>query len=182
MSKKAVFLDRDGVLNWTRVENGKPYAPRKVEDFRLLEDAQASTESLKKAGYFLIVVTNQPDVGNGFVEKHVVEEMNKILLDDLPIDDVRVCFHAQTEGCACRKPKPGMLLDAIKAFDIDPAASFMVGDRWGDVAAGKSAGVRTIFLERGYKERVNDSADFHCRNLAEAASYILDSTGMKTYE
>ena len=178
MAKKAVFLDRDGVLNWTEVRDGKPYAPREFEAFRLLDDAVSSTTALKKAGFLLIVVTNQPDVGNGFVQRQTVEQMNDLLSEKLPVDEVKVCYHAQTEGCACRKPKPGMLLEAIEEYDIDPKASFMVGDRWGDVGAGKAAGVRTIFLERGYKERVNDSADFQCRDLAEATTYILDSTGI----
>ncbi len=176
MANKAVFLDRDGVLNWTRVENAKPYAPRKVEDFHLLEEALPSTQALKMAGYLLIVVTNQPDVGNGYVAQGVVEEMNAIMCKALPLDEVKVCFHAQDAGCQCRKPRPGMLTEAIEAHDIDPAASFMVGDRQGDVKAGKAAGCHTIFLERGYAESVKDEADFSCRDLAEATAYILNST------
>ncbi len=172
---KAVFLDRDGVLNWARVENGKPYAPRKVKDFRLLDGVEAAVCALKDAGYLLVVVTNQPDVGNGFVDREAVEEMNRQLLDQLMIDDVRVCFHAQNEGCACRKPKPGMILDASADFAIDPASSFMVGDRNGDVQAGKAAGCRTVFIDYDYKEGLTEKADFVCRNLAEAAAYILNS-------
>ena len=176
MVAKAVFLDRDGVLNWTRVENAKPYAPRKLEDFRLLDDAIPSTMALKEAGYLLVVVTNQPDVGNGFVEQQVVEEMNRQMCQSLPLDDVKVCFHSQNEGCDCRKPKPGMLLEAMETHNIDLQASFMVGDRQGDVKAGKAAGCRTIFIERGYAESTENLADFTCRSLSEATEIILNST------
>jgi D-glycero-D-manno-heptose 1,7-bisphosphate phosphatase len=176
MAQKAVFLDRDGVLNWTRVEAGKPYAPTRFEDFRLLDEALLATKVLKEAGFLLIVVTNQPDVGNGFVARGVVEKMNEYMCSILPLDEVKVCYHAQTDGCNCRKPKPGMLLDAITTYQIDASISYMVGDRGGDILAGKAAGCQTIFLERGYRESVKDKADFHCQSLTEATAYILNST------
>jgi D-glycero-D-manno-heptose 1,7-bisphosphate phosphatase len=170
--QKAVFLDRDGVLSCSFVREGKPYAPTRFEDFRLLPDAATAAIAMKAAGFALVVVTNQPDVGNGKVGKAVVEQMNEALKRDLPIDIVKVCYHSQTEGCACRKPRPGMLLDAAADMNLDLAASYMVGDRWSDVAAGRAAGCQTVFIDRGYTEKRPDSADFQVASLAEAAEII----------
>jgi len=174
---KAVFLDRDGVLNHTEIRDGKPYAPTRVEDFKLFDDVEGSIRLLKDAGFLLVVVTNQPDVGNGFVEQSVVEEMNDRMMAKLPLDDIRVCFHKQTDNCECRKPKPGMLIDAATALNIDLRTSFMVGDRGGDVKAGKAAGCKTIFIDRGYKEtKKSTKADFTAYSIVDAVSQILNSS------
>lgn len=172
-TNKAVFLDRDGVLSRSDVRGGKPYAPTRIEDFEILPDAADALRDLKQDGYTLIVVTNQPDVGNGLVDRAVVERMNARLTGALPIDSVKACYHGQAEGCACRKPKPGMLLDAADEFGIDLAASFMVGDRWSDIDAGRAAGCRTVFIDRGYGERRPDAPDFTANSLTAAAGLIL---------
>lgn len=169
---KAVFLDRDGVLSRSDVRDGKPYAPTRFEDFDILPDAAGALGALKKDRFLLIVVTNQPDVGNGHVDHAVVEDMNARLARDLPIDAVKVCYHGQADGCDCRKPKPGMILNAAKEFDIDLAASFMVGDRWSDIDAGRAAGCRTVFIDRGYGERRPVTQDFTAASMGEAADLI----------
>ncbi|MCF3627993.1 HAD family hydrolase [Thalassospiraceae bacterium LMO-SO8] len=171
-TNKAVFLDRDGVLSRSDVRGGKPYAPARLEDFEMLPDAPGALRNLKQDGYTLIVVTNQPDVGNGLVDRAVVERMNARLTGALPIDSVKVCYHGQAEGCACRKPKPGMLLDAADELGIDLAASFMVGDRWSDIDAGRAAGCRTVFIDRGYGERRPETQDFTAASMGEAADLI----------
>ena len=163
-----------GVLNSTRVENGRPFAPTHFKDFHLFKEALATTVALKKAGFLLVVVTNQPDVGNGITDCSEVKKMNEHLIDVLPIDRVKVCFHSQTDDCYCRKPRPGMLIETIEEYDIDPYRSFMIGDRWSDVQAGNAVNCSTIFLERGYSEQKQFSADYVCRNLTEATTYILN--------
>jgi D-glycero-D-manno-heptose 1,7-bisphosphate phosphatase len=171
--RRAVFLDRDGVLVRSEVRAGKPYAPRRLEDFRLLPGAAAAVRSLKMGGFLVIVVTNQPDIGNGLVDPGVVQAMHDRLKARAPVDDIRVCPHRQDEGCGCRKPKPGMLLDAAAQWNIDLAKSYMVGDRDGDIVAGREAGCYTVFIRRNYAERLSAVPDRVVRSLVEAARYIL---------
>ena len=143
-AKRAVFLDRDGVLVISEIRNGRSYAPRSLAAFSLYPDAAGSLARLKAAGYLLVVVTNQPDIGNGLVSANVVNEMHRLMAEALPIDHVEMCPHSQSEGCSCRKPKPGMLINAARLYGIDLAASIMVGDRFSDLEAGRAAGCRTI--------------------------------------
>ena len=150
MSAPAVFLDRDGVLNRAVVRAGKPYPPVSVPDLEILPDVAPALRRLKAAGYRLVVVTNQPDVARGQQRRDVVEGINAALAERLPVDEIRVCYHDDADGCGCRKPEPGLLLQA-PAHDL--GRSVMVGDRWRDVEAGRRAGVRaTVLIERGYDE------------------------------
>jgi D-glycero-D-manno-heptose 1,7-bisphosphate phosphatase len=174
--RRAVFLDRDGVLNRSATRSGRPVAPVSLEEFELLPGVVEAVEALRKAGFCLVVVTNQPDVGAGRLEQEVVEEMHRKLRDWLPIDDIKVCYHEDAAACDCRKPKPGMLVAAAGQWAIDLTASFMVGDRWRDVSAGKAAGCKTIFIDYGYQESGPDKADFVACSLLEASRIILQST------
>jgi D-glycero-D-manno-heptose 1,7-bisphosphate phosphatase len=173
--RRAAFLDRDGVILRSTVRAGKPYAPRRLEDCRLLPGARAAIDDLKRAGLLVIVVTNQPDIGNGLVEASVVEQMHARLRRTLAVDDIRMCPHRQDAGCDCRKPRPGMLRDAARAHGIDLARSFMVGDRASDVEAGAAAGCYTVFLDRRYGENAGRDirADVTVRSLPEAARHLL---------
>lgn len=173
--RRAVFLDRDGVINRPLLQDGKPHAPRRFADFVLLPGVVAAIGSLKEAGLRVVVVTNQPDIGNGLVAESEVVAMHVMLRRETSVDDILVCPHRQDEGCACRKPKPGMLLDAAAAHGIDLRASFMIGDRVSDVLAGSAAGCYTIFLDRGYAETRNQSFDTDAilASLPEAARHIL---------
>ena len=144
---QAVFLDRDGVLTRANVRDGKPYAPRSLADLEILPDALAATTALKTDGFQLVVITNQPDVGNGLLDLAVVEAMHCRLRDELPINLIKACYHRQSDGCYCRKPRPGMLIEAADELDVDLARSFVVGDRWSDVEAGRSQGCRTVFVD-----------------------------------
>jgi len=171
--RPAVFLDRDGVLNLAEVRDGKPYAPRHRSGFHLDPEALPALTRLNAAGYVLIVVTNQPDIGNRLVDPAEVAAMNAQLAAALPVAEVIVCPHAQTDGCACRKPRPGMLLDAARRHDIDLAVSVMVGDRAGDVAAGQAAGCRTIWIDRGYAEPAPPNPDLIVASLSAAVGAIL---------
>jgi len=171
--RRAVFVDRDGVLNRAFVQDGVPYPPASLADFEILPYVADAILRLKKAGFMLIVVTNQPDVGKGIQRRDVVEAMHARLLKELPIDDIKVCWEVDSPQCTCYKPKPGMLLAAAKEQEIDLANSYMVGDRWRDVGAGKAAGCFTIFIDHAYAESLRDTPDAICADLLEAASIIL---------
>ncbi len=171
--RPAVFLDRDGVINRGFLREGKTYAPRRLEDFRLLPGARAAVRALSDAGYLIVVVTNQPDIGNGLVDPGVVAAMHNRLRRALPLVAIEMCPHKQTDGCSCRKPKPGMLRRAAKRYYIDLSASFMVGDRWSDVVAGHKAGCYTIFVDRGYDACRELQPDIVVRSLPEATRHIL---------
>lgn len=174
-TKRAVFLDRDGVLVVPEIRNGRSYAPRSLAAFSIYPDAADSLARLKAAGYLLVVVTNQPDIGNGLVSANVVNEMHRLMAEALPIDHIEMCPHSQSEGCSCRKPKPGMLINAARLYGIDLAASIMVGDRFSDLEAGRAAGCRTIFMDPDHVGEVkSDAADFAVRSLTEAADAILN--------
>ena len=170
----AVFLDRDGVINRSEIRNGKPYAPRRLKEFRLLPGAANATARLRQAGFLIVVVTNQPDIGNGWVAAETVASMHEKLRRRLAPDAIEMCPHAQDEGCACRKPKPGLLKRAARRFGIDFASSFMVGDRWSDVVAGQAVGCYTIFVDRGYRDGEPARPDAVVASLPAAASLIIE--------
>ncbi len=173
VGKRAVFLDRDGVINRSLVRNGKPFAPRNLDDFEVLPGVASTLMAFKRAGLFLVVVTNQPDVSTGKQTPELVEAMHQILRETLPIDEIRACFHVNEDGCDCRKPKPGMLLAAARMHGIDLAGSYVIGDRASDVAAGKAAGCFTIFIDYQYTETPPQMPDATIFSLAEARDIIL---------
>ena len=170
---RAVFIDRDGVINRAVVRNGRPYPPQALAEFELLPGVPEAVRSLHDAGYRVIVATNQPDVGAGRQTVAVVEEIHPHLRAALPIDDIKVCYHTDADRCACRKPKPGMLFDAAAHWNINLPASVMVGDRWRDVEAGKAAGCRTILIESDYDERAAEGFDAVAPSLLDASRLIL---------
>ncbi len=175
MKRRAVFIDRDGVLNRAVVKEGKPYPPSCVDEVEIPPGVVEAVQRLKDAGFVLIVVSNQPDVARGATPQAVVEEINGYLAKRMPIDRFIMCYHDSGDGCDCRKPSPGMLLAGAQEFDIDLASSYMVGDRWKDIEAGQHAGCRTIFIDNGYAERQPESSDFRVWSFAEAASIILET-------
>jgi D-glycero-D-manno-heptose 1,7-bisphosphate phosphatase len=170
---RAVFLDRDGVLVVPEFRDGRSFAPRRLEDFCLYDDAGASLDRLKAAGFKLVVVTNQPDVGDGLVEIEIVEEMHRLLAARLPVDAIEVCYHGHGETCDCRKPKPGMLQRAAQRLGIDCRRSFMIGDRGSDIAAGRSVGCTTILIDLGYRGVDLGLPDHRALSLADAAGIVL---------
>ncbi len=174
MVTRAVFADRDGVLCANMMRDGRPVAPTRLEDFHLLPGVEESVQALRSAGYLVIVVTNQPDVGTGRTPQATVEAMHDIIRARLAVDDIKVCFHTNADNCTCRKPKPGMILEAATERAIDLPASFVVGDRWSDVAAGQQAGCATIFVDYGHEPDTLGKADVVVGSFAEAARVILD--------
>jgi D-glycero-D-manno-heptose 1,7-bisphosphate phosphatase len=169
---RAVFLDRDGVL--VRVLGGP--APRSavtLDELELLPDAAEACAALKAAGYTLVVVTNQPEIARGNLDADVVARQNAVLRDALPLDDIVVCPHDDADGCDCRKPKPGMLVDAAARLGLDLEASFMVGDRWRDVEAGRNAGCRVVFVDHGWDEPLRREPDAVVSGVDAAVEWIL---------
>lgn len=171
--RRAVFLDRDGVINRVVLREGKPYPPANLAEMQILPGVKQALEELSQAGYLLIVVTNQPDVARGTATMEVVEEINNYLAATLPIDEFRTCYHDSGDECQCRKPRPGALLAAADLHGIDLAQSYMVGDRWRDTEAGRQAGCKTIFIDYGYAEKQPEFVNYRVASLLEAACIIL---------
>jgi D-glycero-D-manno-heptose 1,7-bisphosphate phosphatase len=175
---RAVFLDRDGVLNRAILRDGKPYPPASLDELEIPPGVGEALASLKDAGFALYVVTNQPDIARGSRSGGAVDEMNSTLAARLPIDGFYVCPHDDADGCDCRKPKPGLILRAASEHAISLEESFMIGDRWRDIEAGQRAGCRTVWLNYGYAERgPSDAPDATLNSLAEAAAWILQQRG-----
>jgi D-glycero-D-manno-heptose 1,7-bisphosphate phosphatase len=172
---RAIFLDRDGVLSRSLVRNGLPFAPTTLDDFEILPEVPEACHRLKNAGFLLIVVTNQPEVGRGAMKQETVEAMHAKMRRELPIDRVDVCYHPGhgLSHCDCRKPKTGLLVAAARELNIDLTQSWMVGDRWRDIDCGFAAGCRTVFIDRGYVETLKQTPDYRAQDLAEAAKIIL---------
>jgi D-glycero-D-manno-heptose 1,7-bisphosphate phosphatase len=173
--RRAVFVDRDGVVNRAVIRDGRSFPPGSLAELEILPGVAEALAKLRAAGFLVIVATNQPDVGAGKQRREVVEAMHEHLLKELALDDIRVCYHVDADRCGCRKPLPGMLLEAARAWDIALGESFMVGDRWRDVEAGRAAGCRTAFVDYQLDE-ARPAADVVVDSLAAASRWIL-STG-----
>jgi D-glycero-D-manno-heptose 1,7-bisphosphate phosphatase len=171
--KRAVFLDRDGVINRAIVRDGKPYPPANLASLEVLPGVPDAMRKLRDARWLMIVVTNQPDVARGITPLSDVRAINVYLEQHLPICEIRVCYHDDDDGCDCRKPLPGLLLRAAEAHGIDLLSSYMVGDRWRDMEAGKLAGCKTIFVDNKYEEEQPAEFDFRVHSLADAVEIIL---------
>jgi D-glycero-D-manno-heptose 1,7-bisphosphate phosphatase len=177
---RAVFLDRDGVINRPVVRDGKPYPPARVEDLDILPGVPEAVARLHEAGFRVVVVTNQPDIARGTQRREIVDAMHARLASVLPIDEFRVCDHDDGDGCACRKPKAGMLEAAARESGLSLPASFMVGDRWRDVEAGRRAGCTTIFVDWGYRDRRPGRPDATVRSLPDAVDWILSRSRIES--
>jgi D-glycero-D-manno-heptose 1,7-bisphosphate phosphatase len=169
--RKAIFLDRDGVLNQTVFRNGKPRAPYTLEEFSLYPGVTEAARLFKEMDYLLVVVTNQPDVARGWVSREAVDMVNDRIKELIFLDDIKICFHTDADQCQCRKPRPGMLLEAKSQWNIDVTKSFMIGDRHSDIEAGIQAGCRTILIGEGDHSSIV-KPDFQKSSLLEAARLI----------
>jgi D-glycero-D-manno-heptose 1,7-bisphosphate phosphatase len=182
VARRAVFLDRDGVINRVVVRNGMPYPPSGVEEFELYEDVRDGCARLKAANFLLVVITNQPDVGRGIQSREAVEAMNLKMQSAVPLlDRIEVCYHAGErygQPCDCRKPRPGLILHATAELSIDPKTSYVIGDRWRDIDCAHAAGCRAILIQRGYKESLREAPDFTVANFNEAVSAVLRDAGL----
>jgi D-glycero-D-manno-heptose 1,7-bisphosphate phosphatase len=176
--RRAVFLDRDGVLNDSIVRDGVPRPPRSVAEFRLLRGVVEACASLRAAGFALVVVTNQPDIARGTQTREAVDAMNDRLAELVELDEICVCPHDDSDDCECRKPRPGMLLEAGRRLSLDMGGSVCVGDRWRDIEAAKRAGVTAVHVDRGYREEpVVVGADAVVPDLPRAVDWIRSRFG-----
>jgi len=175
--RRAVFLDRDGVLNEAFVCADTPTPPRTLAEFRLLPGVEAACRSFADAGLVLVVVTNQPDVSRGTLAPAELARMHDLLRELLPVDDICACTHDDSDGCPCRKPRPGMILDAARRLEIDLNNSVCVGDRWRDIDAAGRAGVRSVHIKWDHREALRHPADASFSSLLAARDFILAATG-----
>jgi D-glycero-D-manno-heptose 1,7-bisphosphate phosphatase len=171
--RRAIFLDRDGVINRSLIRDGLPYAPTSLSDFEILPGVADALCKLRRSGFLNIVVTNQPDIKTGKQSKEVLQLMHDRLLSELNIDDIKCCPHTDEDKCNCRKPHPGMLLDAAAGMKIDLSTSWMIGDRWRDIAAGQAAGCNCYFIDHGYLERQPEPPFSRALSLPLAVAEII---------
>ena len=168
----ACFLDRDGVINRATVRGDTPYPPATLDEVHILPGVHEALRQLRQLGLVLLVVTNQPDVARGTQTRARVEEINALLMRELPLDGVYTCYHDNADACLCRKPGDGSLREAAREHGIDLSRSFMVGDRWSDIVAGASAGCRTFLINLPYSKCERCTPDYTIANLPEAAAII----------
>lgn len=173
VADRAVFLDRDGVLNALVERDGESVSPRTLVDFAVVPDAQANVERLRNAGFRVFVITNQPDIARGRMSRATLDAMLEALRSTVVLDDIAVCMHDDADGCICRKPKPGMLEALAERWQIDLARSVVVGDSWRDVQAGRAANCATVLV--GSAE--DETADFTAASLGDAVDLILKRFG-----
>ena len=171
--KRAIFLDRDGVVNKIIIRNNLPFAPTSFKELEILPGVKESISRLKKLNFICLVVTNQPDVSRGKIERRSVIEINNYLKDEIKLDDIFVCYHDDQDNCKCRKPKPGLLLEAAYKWNVDLIKSYMIGDRWKAIEAGQSVGCKTIFIDCDYEETKPKKPDFTTDSLINAV-YIIE--------
>lgn len=174
--RPAVFLDRDGVLNEVFIRNGVPTPPQSIGQFRLLPGVAEACAELRAAGLVLVVVTNQPDIARGSQSRAAVDQIHEKLRALVPLDEICVCPHDDADGCTCRKPRPGMLLEAAERLNLDLSRSVCVGDRWRDIEAAQRAGVRSVHIECHYDEKPAVGADAVASSLPDAMTWIRTFT------
>jgi len=170
---KAIFLDRDGVINKVFLSNGKPFSPRRFSEFELFPEVENALSSFKEVGFLNIVITNQPDIARGFLKWKELEKMHFLVRERLPIDDILICPHSDEDNCLCRKPKPWMLLVAAKKWNISLKEFFFIGDTWKDTMAGKKAGCKTILIDAPYNQGVD--CNYRVKDLSKAVEIIINN-------
>lgn len=171
-----VFLDRDGVLIRAIVRDQRPHSPTCAAEVEIPPDVPDACAELRRRGFVIVVVTNQPEVARGNLSREAVEEIHRYLQGRIPLDGIRVCYHDDVDHCTCRKPSPGMLCDAARDWNIDLRNSFLIGDRWKDIEAGKRAGCRTVFIDRQYAEPLPQNADFFAPSFSLAVEWVISQS------
>lgn len=171
MARKAVFLDRDGVINTVIIRDGKPTGPRCMREFQFEPEVTESIERLRAAGYMLFIVTNQPDVVRGLMTAEALQSIMDHITGAFRFDGVRACLHDDSDNCECRKPRPGMILDLARQHGVPLEESWMIGDSAKDTLAAGAAGCRSIILDRSYNQ--DAPADYRVNTLGEAVNLII---------
>lgn len=169
---KAIFFDRDGVINRVVFREGKPSSPWRFEEFEIFSDIKEILEHFKSLNFLNIIFTNQPDITRNNLNIQELEKIHKFLMENLPIDRIEVCPHDDKDNCFCRKPKPGLILQAAQKLNIELSKSYVIGDNWKDIKAGKAAGCKTFLIRSEYNKDYKEDYDFEISNLKEAVEII----------
>lgn len=169
--KLGVFIERDGVLNKVRVERQHQVSPLTLEEFHVLKEPVALLKKLKAAGFMLIATTNQPGISRGYQNRRELDRMHELLKRMLPLDDLLVCPHDESDRCPCRKPKPGLLMEAGFKWHLDLDRSFVLSDKWQDAEAARAAGCTSVMIQSPWIGNVH--RDFLVPDLAAAVDKIL---------
>lgn len=171
-NQRAIFIDRDGTIIKAVPRKDFPYptAPWLLKELRYYRHVNKALKLFKEMGFLRIMITNQPDVAYGYVTRKKWEKIHKRVLDKFDFDDAFVCPHPKGKNCGCRKPKCGLLRAAAFQHNVDLSNSWMIGDMNVDLAAGESAGCRSILLNRGYNNGMHKK--FTMPNLWRAAQFI----------
>ena len=170
--KRAAFLDRDGVINRAILLDGVPRPPSSVKEVEILEGVVKAIRLLKAHDFVPVVVTNQPDVARGTTSQTAVKEINSHIGALSGIEHFYTCIHDDIDLCGCRKPKPGLIIQSASDLGLDIRSSFMVGDRWRDVAAGQAAGCRSFFIDYSYPEKAPEKPFTTVFSLLEAVQIM----------
>jgi len=177
MKDKAIFLDRDGVIN---LDKGYVH---KIEDLEYEKNSILGLQSLSKLGYKIIIMTNQSGVGRGIFEEKLFHYFTRHLIRELQEKGVKIerkyyyCLHHPDAGCSCRKPKPLMLQMAANDFNLDLSQCYFIGDRGTDIEFGKNCGCKTIMVMTGKQElkETKEKPDYVAQDLLDAAQYITQN-------
>jgi D-glycero-D-manno-heptose 1,7-bisphosphate phosphatase len=148
--KKAVFIERDGILNEVRQGPRQQITPVTMEEFVVIKERQPHLRALKKAGYVLIATTNQPGLSRGYQSRRELDRMHDILRRVFPLDDIFVCPHDESDHCPCRKPKSGLLIEAAFKWHLNLDHSFVISDKWQDSEAARTAGCTSLLVQSPY--------------------------------
>jgi D-glycero-D-manno-heptose 1,7-bisphosphate phosphatase len=158
-TNKAIFFDRDGVLNKAIMKNNKPFSPKTLKQLEINPDANMIIKYAKKKKFLTFMITNQPDVARGENSKKNVDKINLFIKKKLNIDDIFCCYCSDNQ-CKRRKPNPGMLIEAKKKWNISFKKSFLIGDRKKDIDAAKKVKIKSIFIDYNYDEKKPTKPNF----------------------
>jgi len=171
---KALFLDRDGVINRTYIDlTRKPKAPTKYHDFIFLPYVKQYLSEIYKLNYTIIIITNQPDITYGTLSKETLSRINAKIYNNLPVKEIFTCHHGRFDNCKCRKPQTMLFTNAIKKYHLSIKDSFTIGDRWSDIEASVSLGIKAIFIDRKYEEQKPIRQIYTTNSSKKALEYII---------
>ena len=168
----ALFCDRDGVLIEAVTIDGKPKAIETLSEIRYCFGVEAAIKRIKRE-MPVFMITNQPEISRGSISKQSVDSINNKILHDLSLTAIFMCPHDDKDECGCRKPKIGLLEMAAQEFQIDLSRSFMIGDRWRDIACAHAGGLKAFFIDRNYDEQHPDPPFFSINHMAELPNLLL---------
>ena len=169
--KQGVFIERDGILNQVRVEGQHQVGPLTLEELRINKAAVPLLTKLKMSGLLLIATTNQPGLSRGYQNRRELDRMHDLLRKTFVLDDMLVCPHDETDRCPCRKPKPGLLVEAAFKWHLDLDRSFVISDKWQDAEAARTAGCTSLLVHSPWVRTVH--RDFVLPDLEAIVEKIL---------